>query len=169
MKKSAALLNFARGEIVVEDDVLSALDADRLSAYICDFPSKRLKDHPNVVALPHLGASTGEAEENCAIFAVDTLRDFLENGNIRNSINFPEAISPRITGTYRLVIANKNVPNMVGQISTALANASLNIANLLNKSRADIAYTIIDMDAPIPETIIPQLQAIKGVLSARLV
>jgi D-3-phosphoglycerate dehydrogenase len=169
MKKSAALLNFARGEIVVEDDVLSALDAGRLSAYICDFPSKRLKGHPNVVALPHLGASTGEAEENCAIFAVDTLRDFLENGNIRNSINFPEAISPRITGTYRLVIANKNVPNMVGQISTALANASLNIANLLNKSRADIAYTIIDMDAPIPETIIPQLQAIKGVLSARLV
>jgi D-3-phosphoglycerate dehydrogenase len=168
-KSGAALLNFARADVVVEDDVLAALDQGQLSSYICDFPSAKSKAHPRVVALPHLGASTGEAEDNCATFVADTLRDFLEHGNVRNSVNFPEAVLPRISGTHRLVIANANVPNMVGQISTALAHANLNIADLLNKSRGDIAYTIIDTDAPIPTSIVPALRAISGILSARLI
>jgi D-3-phosphoglycerate dehydrogenase / 2-oxoglutarate reductase len=167
MKQGAAVLNFARAAIVAEADLIAALDAGQLSAYICDFPTPASKNHPRVVALPHLGASTGEAEENCAVMAVETLRDFLENGNLRNSVNFPEAVLPRIPGTYRLAIANANVPNMVGQISTALAAAGLNIADLLNKSRGEVAYTIIDTDAPIPAASVAQVRAIHGVLSAR--
>jgi D-3-phosphoglycerate dehydrogenase / 2-oxoglutarate reductase len=167
MKRGAAVLNFARAGIVAEADLVAALDAGQLSSYVCDFPTPASKDHPRVVALPHLGASTGEAEENCAVMAVETLRDFLENGNLRNSVNFPEAVLPRIPGTYRLAIANANVPNMVGQISTALAGAGLNIADLLNKSRGEVAYTIIDTDAPIPAASVTQVRAIHGVLSAR--
>ena len=167
MKKGAAVLNFARAGIVAEADVLAALDAGQLSAYVCDFPSPATKDHPRVVALPHLGASTGEAEENCAVMVVETLKDFLENGNLKHAVNFPEAVLPRIPGTYRLAIANANVPNMVGQISTALAGAGLNIADLLNKSRGEVAYTIIDTDAPVPAPIVARLRAIQGVLAAR--
>jgi D-3-phosphoglycerate dehydrogenase / 2-oxoglutarate reductase len=167
MKPGAAVLNFARAGIVAEADLLAALDAGQLSAYVCDFPSPASKDHPRVVALPHLGASTGEAEENCAVMVVETLKDFLENGNLRHSVNFPEAVLPRIPGTYRLAIANANVPNMVGQISTALAGAGLNIADLLNKSRGEVAYTLIDTDAPVPAASLAQLRAIRGVLAAR--
>ena len=119
-----------------------------------------------VVALPHLGASTGEAEENCAVMVADTLRDFLENGNVRNSVNFPEAVLPRV-GEHRVAIANDNVPNMVGQISTCLADASLNIADLLNKSRGDVAYTLIDTEGPVTPDVLAKLRAIPGVLSAR--
>jgi len=169
LKPGAALLNFARAEIVVEADVLSALDAGRLSAYVCDFPSAANKRHPKVVALPHLGASTGEAEENCAVMVAETLRDFLENGSLRHSVNFPEAILPRLPNTWRLAIANANVPNMVGQISTTLAGAGLNIADLLNKSRGEIAYTLIDTDAAVPESVVEKLARIEGVLSVRLV
>ena len=169
LKRGAAVLNFARAGIVAEADVLAALDAGHLSAYVCDFPSPQSKNHPKVVALPHLGASTAEAEENCAVMVVETLKDFLENGNLRHSVNFPEAVLPRLPGTCRLVIANANVPNMVGQISTALANAGLNIADLLNKSRAEVAYTIIDTEAPVPEPLCARLRAISGVLSARIV
>ena len=169
MKPGAALLNFARAEIVDEGAVLSALDAGHLSAYVSDFPSAASKRHPKVIALPHLGASTGEAEENCAVMVADTLKEFLENGNLRHSVNFPEAVLPRLPNTWRLAIANANVPNMVGQISTALANASLNIADLLNKSRADIAYTLIDTDAPVPEPVVARLRSIEGVLSARVI
>jgi D-3-phosphoglycerate dehydrogenase len=168
MRPGSAVLNFARGQIVDEQAVLAGLDAGQLSSYICDFPTNAIKAHPKVVALPHLGASTGEAEENCAIMVADTLRDFLENGNVRNSVNFPEAVLPRV-GENRLAIANANVPNMVGQISTSLAEAKLNIADLLNKSRGDVAYTLIDTDAPIPPDVLAKLRAIPGVLSARLV
>ena len=139
----------------------------KLGAYICDFPTAQLKDHAKVVALPHLGASTGEAEENCAVMVADTLRDFLENGNIRNSVNFPEAILPRTTGATRLAIANENVPNMVGQISTALASANLNIADLLNKSRGELAYTLIDVDGAVPAAWSTKLRGIDGVLAVR--
>jgi D-3-phosphoglycerate dehydrogenase len=169
MKKGAALLNFARAEIVVEADVLAALDSGQLSCYVTDFPTAANRRHPKVVALPHLGASTGEAEENCAVMVAETLREFLEQGNLRHSVNFPEAILPRLPNTCRLAIANANVPNMVGQISTALAGAGLNIADLLNKSRAEIAYTLIDTDAPVPEALVAQLAKIEGVLSVRLV
>jgi D-3-phosphoglycerate dehydrogenase len=169
MKKGAALLNFARAEIVVEADVLAALDSGQLSCYVTDFPTAANRRHPKVVALPHLGASTGEAEENCAVMVAETLREFLEQGNLRHSVNFPEAILPRLPNTCRLAIANANVPNMVGQISTALAGAGLNIADLLNKSRAEVAYTLIDTDAPVPEALVAQLAKIEGVLSVRLV
>jgi len=166
MRPGGAVLNFARASIVDEGDVLAALDRGHLSAYVCDFPSRAIKDHPKVVALPHLGASTGEAEENCAVMVAETLRDFLENGNVRNSVNFPEAVLPRV-GEYRVAIANDNVPNMVGQISTCLAEARLNIADLLNKSRGELAYTLLDTDAPVTPELLQKLRLIPGVLSAR--
>jgi D-3-phosphoglycerate dehydrogenase len=168
MRRGGVVLNFARAQIVDERAILDGLDSGHLSAYICDFPTNAVRSHPRVVALPHLGASTGEAEENCAIMVADTLRDFLENGNVRHSVNFPEAVLPR-AGECRLAIANANVPNMVGQISTALAEASLNIADLLNKSRGELAYTLIDIDAPVPASVLAKVRAIHGVLSARVV
>ena len=166
MQPGGVILNFARAAIVDEAAVVAELDRGHLATYVCDFPTRAVKDHPKVVALPHLGASTGEAEENCAVMVADTLRDFLENGNVRNSVNFPEAVLPRI-GENRVAIANDNVPNMVGQISTCLADAGLNIADLLNKSRGDLAYTLIDTDAPVPAEVLARLRAIPGVLSAR--
>jgi D-3-phosphoglycerate dehydrogenase len=168
MRKGSAVLNFARAGIVDEAAVLRELDRGQLGSYICDFPTRASKDHPRVVALPHLGASTGEAEENCAVMVAETLRDFLENGNVRNSVNFPEAVLPRVGGN-RVAIANENVPNMVGQISTCLAEAGLNIADLLNKSRGDLAYTLIDTEAPIEPEVLAKLRSIPGILSARTV
>ena len=167
MKDNGVVLNFSRAGIVDQQAILEALNAGRLGAYICDFPTNLLKNHPKVVTLPHLGASTGEAEENCAVMVVDTLKEFLENGNIRNSVNFPEAIMPRTAGAARLSIANENVPNMVGQISTALAAAKLNIADLLNKSRGELAYTLIDVDGTVPLNVIDALRGIEGVLTVR--
>ena len=169
MKKSGIVLNFARAPIVDDEAVIAALDSGRLHAYICDFPKNALKDHPKVVTLPHLGASTGEAEENCAVMVAEQVRDFLENGNIRNSVNYPEAVMPRAPNAPRLVIANSNVPNMVGQISTSLAGARINIADLLNKSRGEYAYTLIDTDTAVSELVLKQIRGISGVLSARIV
>ena len=168
MRPGGVILNFARAAVVDEAAVLEGLDSGQLAAYVCDFPTRRIKDHPKVVALPHLGASTSEAEENCAVMVADTLRDFLENGNVRNSVNFPESVLPRI-GEHRIAISNANVPNMVGQISTSLAAAGLNIADLLNKSRSEIAYTLIDTDALIPPEVLQSIRSIPGVLAARLV
>jgi D-3-phosphoglycerate dehydrogenase len=169
MRQDATLLNFARGGIVDEEAVIAALDSGRLSAYVCDFPSARTRNHPHVVALPHLGASTSEAEENCAMMVADTLRDFLENGNVRHSVNFPEAALPRVPGTSRIAIANSNVPNMVGQISTRLAEAGLNISDLLNKSKGEVAYTLIDIDGRVPAGLVERIAVIEGVLSVRAV
>jgi D-3-phosphoglycerate dehydrogenase len=169
MRPGGVLLNFARAPIIEEADVVAALDSGHLHAYVCDFPTRALKLHPRAITLPHLGASTGEAEENCAAMAAETLRDFLENGNIRNAVNFPEALLPRVPGKTRLAIANNNVPNMVGQISTCLASANINIADLLNKSRGELAYTLIDTDGGVDEALVAQLRRIDGVLSARIV
>jgi D-3-phosphoglycerate dehydrogenase len=169
LKQGGAILNFARGGIVDEAAILDALNGGALGAYICDFPTVKLKNHPKVVALPHLGASTNEAEDNCAVLVADTLREFLENGNVRNSVNFPEALLPRTVGAARLAIANENVPNMVGQISTVLASANLNIADLLNKSRGGLAYTLIDIDGAIPDPVIKRLCEIGGVLTVRAI
>jgi len=166
--RGGILLNFARAGIVDQQATLDALGSGLLSCYICDFPNRALKNHPRVIALPHLGASTSEAEENCAVMVAETLRDFLENGNVRHSVNFPESILPRTAGATRIAIANENVPNMVGQISTALAAANLNIADLLNKSRGELAYTLIDIDGAAPEATIEAIAAIPGVLSLRV-
>jgi D-3-phosphoglycerate dehydrogenase len=167
MRDGGILVNFARAGIVDAAAVINALDRGRLAGYVCDFPTKAIKDHPKVVALPHLGASTHEAEENCAIMVADTLREFLENGTIRHSVNFPDAVLPRVSGTARIAIANENVPNVVAEISSALAAASLNIANLLNKSRGDLAYTLIDVDGQLPAPVLETIRAIPGVLAVR--
>lgn len=169
MKKQGVILNFARAEIVDEAAVVEALNAGTLHAYACDFPSNALKGNPRVIATPHLGASTGEAEDNCAIMVADQIRDFLEVGNVRNSVNFPEAVLALTPGATRLCIVNANVPNMVGQITTALAKNNLNISDLLNKSRGDIAYTLVDVDAAIPESVTKEIAAIQGVLAVRVI
>jgi D-3-phosphoglycerate dehydrogenase len=169
LKKSGVLLNFARAAIVDDAAVIAALDSGRMHAYVCDFPNTLLKDHSKVVTLPHLGASTGEAEENCAVMVADQVRDFLENGNIRNSVNYPEAVLPRAPNTTRLAIANSNVPNMVGQISTCLATERINIAELLNKSRGEYAYTLVDAEGAIGDDLLTKIRSIDGILAARIV
>jgi D-3-phosphoglycerate dehydrogenase len=135
-------------------------------AYVCDFPSNLLKNHPRVITLPHLGASTHEAEENCAVMVVEQVRDYLEHGNIRNSVNFPELFMPR-NAAFRVAITNENVPNMLGQISTCMADAGLNILDMLNKSRGELAYTLVDVDAPLGPECVGRIAAIKGVLNVR--
>ena len=167
LRKGAIVLNFARQGIVDDSAVLDALDAGRLGSYVTDFPTPQIKNHPKVICLPHLGASTYEAEENCAVMVADNLRDFLENGNIRHSVNFPEAVLPR-TRPYRLSISNANVPNMVGQVSTALAEQDLNIADLLNVSKGDVAHTILDLDGPVNAVTLGRIAAIDGILSVRV-
>ncbi len=169
LRPGGLLLNFSRAAIVDEQAVLDALDSGHLRGYVCDFPSRALKNHPAVMALPHLGASTGEAEDNCAAMAADELRDFLEKGEIRNSVNLPDARLPRSEGTTRVLIINRNVPNVVSDISTALGDAGLNIADLLNKSRGEVAVTIADVDGEVPSSLVAELQALDGVIRARLV
>jgi D-3-phosphoglycerate dehydrogenase len=164
MKPRAVLLNFSRDGIVDTAAVLDALNGKKLRTYVCDFPGPRFTRHPAVVALPHLGASTLEAEENCAIMVVDQVRDYLENGNIRNAVNFPDVVMSR-ESPYRLGIANANVLNMVGQISTSLAQAGLNIHNMLNKSKKDMAYTLVDVDSAVPRQVIDKIASIAGVLA----
>jgi D-3-phosphoglycerate dehydrogenase / 2-oxoglutarate reductase len=170
MRASAVLLNFSREGVVNDAAVLAALDAPsadrRLGWYACDFPSAALNAHPRVVALPHLGASTAQAEENCAVMVADQLRDFLEDGNIVNAVNFP-AVAMGRESRFRVAIANANVPNMLGQISTAMAGAGLNIHNMVNKSRGDMAYTLVDVDSPVTDEVLAVIRAIDGVLSVR--
>jgi len=167
MKPGSVLLNFSRAGIVDETAVLAALESGGLRSYVCDFPSAALNGNPKVVTLPHLGASTGEAEDNCAVMAAEQLAAFLAEGEIHNSVNFPEASLRRAPGTTRLAIANSNVPNMVGQISTLLADAGLNIADLLNTSRGGLAYTLIDVDGELSDLVMAQIRSIVGVLAAR--
>ncbi|WP_324780723.1 phosphoglycerate dehydrogenase [Thiobacillus sedimenti] len=166
MRPGAVLLNFAREGVVDNAAVVEALDAGKLHAYICDFPANALKGHARVVALPHLGASTEEAEENCAVMVAGQLADYLEHGNILNSVNFPNVSMAR-ESAFRLAIANANVPNMVGQISAALAAAGLNIHNMVNKSKGDMAYTLVDVDSAVSGDLIRTLAAIEGVLAVR--
>ena len=169
MKNRAVLLNFARAGIVNEEAVLAALEAGEIRGYVCDFPSPALHGHPEVIALPHLGASTIVAQANCAVMAGDAVRDFLENGNITNSVNFPEAVLDRGEGTRRIAVANRNVPNMVAEMSTLVGDTGLNIANLLNKSRGDLAWTMFDVTGEVPDVLRERILSITGVLSARLI
>ena len=164
MKKGAILLNFSRDGIVDNEAVLEALASGQIKSYVCDFPAQKLIGHPQVIALPHLGASTTEAEDNCAIMVVDQVRDFIENGNILNAVNFPDVVMAR-ESPYRVGVANANVPNMVGQISTAMAQAGLNIHNMVNKSKREMAYTLLDVDSPVPADVVAKIRGIEGVLS----
>ena len=166
MRPEAVLLNFSREGVVSNSAVLAALDAKQLRAYVCDFPSPALNQHAGVIALPHLGASTREAEDNCAVMVAWQLRDYLEDGNIVNAVNFPAVVLPR-ESAWRVAIANANVPNMLGQISTAMAQAGLNIHTMVNKSRGDMAYTLVDVDSPVSAAVLDHLRAIEGVLAVR--
>src|SRR5687767_3338223 len=167
-KRGLILLNFSRDGIVDEAAVLGALAEKRLRRYVTDFPSPRLQGNAAVLALPHLGASTEEAEENCAMMVVDQLREFLEQGTIRNSVNFP-AVEMGRESPHRIAIANANVPNMVGQISTTMAHAGLNIHNMVNKSRGEMAYTLVDLDSAAAPEVISRIAAIPGVLTIRAI
>ena len=169
MPRGAVVLNLARGGIVDEAAVIAALDAGQLHAYVTDFPEPAIAAHPRVVAWPHLGASTLEAEENCAVQVADTLREFLEHGVLRHSVNFPDASLAPVTSAWRLAIANANVPNMVGQITAAVGGAGLNIVDMLNRSRGEVAWTVLDVDAAVPSGTLAAIRAIDGVLSARTI
>jgi D-3-phosphoglycerate dehydrogenase len=166
LKRGATVLNFARDGIVEEEVVCQATADGRVHAYVTDFPTDRPAVCNRVIQLPHLGASTQEAEDNSAIMVVEQIRDFLENGNVVNSVNFPEVRMVR-GSEYRLVVAHSNVPNMLGQISTAMANADLNIHDMINQSKGPLAYTVVDTDSPIPESLVDQILAIEGVMMAR--
>jgi D-3-phosphoglycerate dehydrogenase / 2-oxoglutarate reductase len=166
MRADAVLLNFSRDGVVDAAAVRHALDANQLGTYVCDFPSAGILDHARVIALPHLGASTREAEDNCAVMVVDQLRDYLEHGNVTHAVNFPQVTMAR-ESAYRLAIANANVPNMVGQISTAMAHAGLNIHNMVNKSRGEMAYTLVDVDSAVSDAVLADIARIDGVLAAR--
>jgi len=166
MKKGVVILNFARSGIVEDEAVAAAIKEGKVYAYVCDFPSNLLKTHERVITLPHLGASTVEAEDNCAIMVADQVRNYLEYGNIVNSVNFPEVVMPHTEGC-RIAIVNSNVPNMVGQISTTMAKAGLNIVDMLNKSRGELAYTLTDVDQPVPEAVLKEISHINGVLGVR--
>ena len=166
LKKNSVLINFSREGIVNSKDVVRALNNNILKNYVCDFPEPILMENKKVIALPHLGASTFEAEENCAIMVIENIKDYIENGNINFSVNFPDAVMSRKKAS-RITIANKNIPNMVGQITTYLASAKLNIEDLLNKSNGNLAYTIIDLDKNVSDEVINQINSIEGVIKLR--
>ena len=168
MKDTAVVINLARGGIINDEAVCDAIDAGKLGCYVTDFPNNRTKKTPQVIGLPHLGASTVEAEDNCAVMVADQVREYLETGNIVNSVNFPNVSMPRGTD-YRLVVCNANVPNMVGQISTIMADAGLNIHDMINQSRGDIAYTIVDCDSEIPAAVVDTIKKLDGVMIARTI
>lgn len=166
-KDGLVLLNFAREGVVDEDAVIAALDSGKLGHYVSDFPTARTLSHPKVVSFPHLGASTNEAEENCAVMVADQLRDYLENGNITNAVNFPSVRLPR-AGAQRLTVANRNVPNMIGQLSHVLGGAGANITQMHNASRGELAYNILDLDQPIAPDVVAKVEAIEGILAVRV-
>jgi D-3-phosphoglycerate dehydrogenase len=168
VRHGVVLLNFAREGVVDAATLREGLASGRVGRYVSDFPEADLLGNPRVIALPHLGASTGEAEENCAVMVVDQLRDFLEHGNIRHSVNFPETRMAR-SGTARICIANRNRPNMIGQLSHVLGDGGVNIAQMHNASRADLAYTLVDADSPVPDSLVAAISAIDGILSVRVI
>ncbi len=166
LKQGSVLLNFSRDGVVDDKAALEALVSKQLRCYVTDFPSAELLGKRGVVALPHLGASTSEAEDNCAVMVADQVREYLEHGTMENAVNFPNAQMPR-ESPYRLAIANANVPNMLASISNAMGSRKINIHNMLNKSKKEMAYTLVDVDSPVPEDAIRELCAIKGVLAVR--
>ena len=168
MRNHVVLLNFARDGLIDNDAVLAGIQSKKIKYYVSDFPATKLRRNPNVIAFPHLGASTAEAEENCAVMVVDQIKDFLEHGNIRNSVNFPNAQMSR-ESPFRLGLAHANVPNMLAQISSSLGESNLNIHNMLNKSKGEVAYTLVDVDSAISSDVINKISSIKGMLSVRAI
>ncbi len=168
MKRGVRFINLARGEIVDDDAMLAALDTGRVAAYVTDFPNNRLVGAPHVVAMPHLGASTPESEQNCAIMAVDQLKDYLENGNIRNSVNFPNVYLDR-SGVMRMCIIHKNIPAMLASITTLLSKDGVNVENLSNKSKGDYAYTMVDLGSKVAESVIEDVKHLPNVIRVRVI
>lgn len=168
MKDGAVILNFARNGVVNDDAALAGIESGKINAYVCDFPAQKLKNNERVITLPHLGASTVEAEENCAMMIADQIKDFLENGNIKNSVNFPAVKLPR-GGKSRVAITHKNMPDMIARITTAVGDHGFNIHHMRNESKADLAYTLMDIECEIGDDLIQKFAAIEGVLKARQV
>ena len=168
MKRGIRVINLARGEIVQDDAMIPALETGRVAAYITDFPNNRLLAAPHVVAMPHLGASTPESEENCAVMAADELKDYLETGNVRNSVNLP-AVSMTPSGVMRLCILHKNVPGMLANITTLFGRDGVNVENLSNKSKGDWAYTMVDLAAHIGDDVLQDVRAMELVVRVRAI
>ena len=168
MRRGVRLLNFARGGLVDNPALLEAIDAGIVSAYVTDFPEAELLGREEILCVPHLGASTPEAEENCAIMAAEQLGDYLQRGNIRNSVNFPEC-HMEMSCDHRITIANRNIPNMVGQITAILAEEEINIADLLNRHKGEVAYNIIDIDSPVSDRAIERMSSVEGVIFVRTI
>ncbi|MGI6731956.1 MAG: phosphoglycerate dehydrogenase [Anaerovoracaceae bacterium] len=169
MKDGVCLLNFSRDQIVREVDVIKAMESGKVRKYITDFPTERILCIDNAVCIPHLGASTKESEENCARMAVDQLMDFLENGNIRNSVNFPSCSLGICTTTARIAVLNKNIPAMLGKITGILADMNINISDLINRSKGDLAYTLIDVDSPVNEEELKKALSVEGIIAVRVI
>ena len=167
MPDNVTILNFSRSGIVNDEAVVAAIDSGKVHAYICDFPSNLLKQHQKVITLPHLGASTAEAEDNCAIMVAEQIKDYLESGNIRNAVNFPTVKMAKMNGQHRFTVAHENIPNVIGPITNAIAKADINILDMLNKSLNDSAYTLIDTETELPTGVIKEVEAITGVLKVR--
>ena len=168
VRKGTVLLNFARQEIVHEESLVDALNGDKLRKYIADFPSPALIGRDDVILMPHIGASTDEAEDNCAIMAADQIRDFLEHGNITNSVNFPNLSLERVTGC-RLSVTNENVPKILGSVLSILADENINVIDMLNKSREGIAYNLIDIECHVTDAVLDKMRSLEGVINVRLI
>ncbi len=169
MKDGVKIINFARGGLVNNEDLKAAISSGKVSCYVTDFPDASILGVKGIIPIPHLGASTKESEENCAVMAVDQVKEYLENGNIKNSVNFPNCVLPRVVGDKRLVIANENIPNMISEITALLADKSINICDMINKSRGDYAYNIIDIAGDLSQDVLDALQQINGIISVRLI
>ncbi len=169
MKKDVCLLNFSRDQIVKEYDVLEAIDRGFIRTYVTDFPNENYLGRDQIICIPHLGASTHESEDNCAIMAVEELIDYLENGNIRNSVNFPSCSLGLCTTTARLVVLNKNIPSMLGKITGALANMNVNISDLINRSKGDYAVTLVDLDSEVDEPQLKKALDFEGIIAVRII
>ena len=169
MKDGVKILNFARDVLVNDEDMKAALDSGKVAKYMTDFPNPAIAGYKNVVAFPHLGASTAEAEDNCAIMAVNELRNFIENGNIVNSVNYPNCDCGVCATKGRITVCHKNVPTVISKITTVLGAAGINISSMANQSRGDYAYSLLDIEASAPEAVVEELSAIEGVIKVRVI
>ena len=169
MKDGVKVLNFARGELVNDDDMIAALESGKVSKYVTDFPDDKIAKANNTITIPHLGASTAESEDNCAVMAVNELMDYIENGNIKNSVNYPACDMGVCQNVARIAIHHKNIPNMLGQFTSLFANEGINISDMINKSKNDYAYSLLDLGQAPSEDVVNKIKAIDGVLRVRVI